>query len=74
MHDKLLDILNTTMTGVGMDALESLDANADLRDDLQIDSITLAELTVNIDEAFNSDINAEGQVGTVGDILKQLEK
>ena len=62
------------MTGVGMDALESLDANADLRDDLQIDSITLAELTVNIDEAFNSDINAEGQVGTVGDILKQLEK
>ncbi len=74
MQDKLLDVLNNTLEGVGLDAIERLDANADLRDDLQIDSITFAELIVNIDEAFSCNINAEGQVNTVGDILKQLER
>ena len=74
MQDKLLNVINTTMKGVGLDAIESLDAKADLRDDLQIDSITFAELIVNIDEAFGCNINAEGQVNAVGDILEQLQK
>ncbi len=74
MQDKLLDVLNNTLKGVGLDAVETLNANADLRDDLQIDSITFAELIVNIDEAFSCNINAEGQVNTVGDILEQLQK
>jgi len=74
MQDKLLDVLNNTLKGVGLDTIETLDANADLRDDLQIDSITFAELIVNIDEAFSCNINAEGQVNTVGDILEQLQK
>ena len=74
MQDKLLSILNDTMQSVGLDAIETLDTNADLRDDLQIDSITFAELIVNIDEAFSCNINAEGQVNTVGDILEQLER
>ena len=74
MQDKLLDVLNNTLKGVGLDAVETLNANADLSDDLQIDSITFAELIVNIDEAFGCNINAEGQVNTVGGILKQLEK
>ena len=74
MQDKLLDVLNNTLKGVGLDLIETLDANADLRDDLQIDSITFAELIVNIDETFGCNINAEGQVNTVGDILEQLQK
>lgn len=74
MQDKLLAILNTTMKGVGLDTIETLEVDADLREDIQIDSITFAELMVNIDTAFSCNINAEGQVNTVGDILKQLEK
>jgi len=71
--DKLTKIINTVLTNIGLEAVEELRPEMDLRDDLQIDSISFAELIVHIDEEFGVDVNQEGQVNTVGDIQKQLE-
>jgi len=71
--DKLKTIINTVLTNIGLDAVEELRPEMDLRDDLQIDSISFAELIVHIDEEFGIDVNSDGQVNTVGDIQKQLE-
>jgi len=70
--DKLKTIINKVLTNIGLDALEKLQPEMDLRDDLQIDSISFAELIVLIDEEYGIDVNSEGQINTVGDIQKQL--
>lgn len=70
--DKLTTIINKVLTNIGLDAVEELRPEMDLRDDLQIDSISFAELIVHIDEEFGVDVNKEGQINTVGDIQKQL--
>jgi len=70
--DKLTTIINTVLTNIGLDAVEELRPEMDLRDDLQIDSISFAELIVHIDEEFGIDVNSEGQINTVGDIQKRL--
>jgi len=72
--DKLKTVINKVLTNIGLDAVEQLRPEMDLRDDLQIDSISFAELIVHIDEEFGIDVNQEGQVNTVGDIQKQLLK
>jgi len=72
--DKLKTVINKVLTNIGLDAVEELRPEMDLRDDLQIDSISFAELIVHIDEEFGIDVNQEGQVNTVGDIQKQLLK
>jgi len=38
--DKLTTIINTVLTNIGLDAVEELRPEMDLRDDLQIDSIS----------------------------------
>ncbi len=70
--DKLTTIINKVLTNIGLDAVEELRPEMDLRDDLQIDSISFAELIVHIDEEFGIDVNKEGQINTVGDIQQQL--
>ncbi len=70
--DKLTTIINTILTNIGLDAIKELRPEMDLRDDLQIDSISFAELLVHIDEEFGIDVNKEGQINTIGDIQKQL--
>ena len=43
-----------------------------LREDLNLDSFDLAELTVKIEDEFDIDIFEEGLVLTVGEILNKL--
>jgi acyl carrier protein len=45
-----------------------------LRSDIGFDSLDLAELTVNIEEAYGVDIFEDGFVETLGDILKKVNK
>ena len=43
-----------------------------LKNDLELDSISIAELIASIDVVFDTDINSEGMVETVGDIQNRL--
>jgi acyl carrier protein len=46
----------------------------DLRDDLGMDSMDLAYLTVLIEDEYNVDIFADGLISKVSDILNKLNE
>ena len=52
--------------------VETLTEKMRLREDLNLDSFDLAELTVKIEDEFDIDIFEDGLVLTVGEILNKL--
>lgn len=49
-----------------------IDNNTSLKNDLGLDSLSLAELTVYIEDEFGVDIFEDGIVETVGEIYEKL--
>lgn len=45
-----------------------------LRNDLGLDSLNLAQLTVMIEDEYNVDIFEEGNVETIGEILAKIKE
>jgi len=71
--DQLLLIINEMREEDGREPLEILEDSMDLREDLVLDSLMLAELTVRIESEFNVDIFEDGIVQTVGEIIAKIE-
>ncbi|MFJ8102459.1 phosphopantetheine-binding protein [Lysinibacillus sp. NPDC096212] len=71
--DKLLLIINEMREEAGFESIESLEASMDLREDLRLDSLMLAELTVRTEDEFGVDIFEEGIVQTIGEIIAKIE-
>ncbi len=74
MDSKLVEILNTVRVNSGLSPLASYSKDLDLRDDLEFDSISIAELVASVDITFNSNVNEDGMVQTVGDIQDKLKE
>ena len=74
MNDKLISIFNIVREGAGLEALNVINDQMDLRDDIGFDSFNLAELTVHVEEEFGVDIFEDGIVNTVGEIKAKLDK
>jgi acyl carrier protein len=73
MNEKdLLMIINTILSNANKKQIDKLNANAKLKDDLGLDSLNLAELTVRIEHITGVDIFEKGLILTVGEILKQF--
>ena len=72
MDQKLLEILNKVLLNSGLEKLETISENLNLRDDLQLDSISIAELIASVDVAFDADVNSGDMVVTLGDIKNKL--
>lgn len=72
--EKLLDIINTVLTNADMQPVTEINADTHLRDELNLDSINLAELTVRIEEEYDVDIFEDGIVQTIGEIETILKK
>ena len=72
MESKLLEVVNTVLRNAGIPPVDELTADMDLKKDLELDSISVAELIASIDVAFDTDINAEGMIEKVGDIQNRL--
>lgn len=71
--DQLLAIINEMREEAGKSEIEKLMPSMDLRNDLEMDSLMLAELTVRFEAEFDIDIFEDGLVQTIGEILKKLE-
>lgn len=54
--------------------MEKLDHQLSLRNDLGMDSINLAELSVRIEDVFGIDVFEHGMVQTVGEILEKIQR
>lgn len=71
--ENLITIINTVLANRGKQTVESINENTSLRDDLGLDSLDLAELTVRIEADYNVDIFENGVVTTVGEILALIK-
>lgn len=69
---QLLLIVNQVLGNKQRPSLSSLRAEDRLREDLGLDSLDLAELTVRIEDAFSVDVFADGLVRTIGEIEAKL--
>ena len=69
---ELLAIVNEMREEAGKTTIEKLEHSMDLRDDLELDSLMLAELTVRVEDEFDIDIFEDGIIQTIGDILIKI--
>ena len=74
MKEKVLSIINEIRAAKEMAPIASICAETKLREDLNLTSFDLAELTVKIEDEFDIDIFEDGLVSTVGEIFAKLEK
>lgn len=72
MEKKILEIVNNIRESKGLSLKYKLEATDNLRNDLDLTSFDLAELTVKIEDEFDIDIFEDGLVSTVGEILEKL--
>lgn len=74
MNAKVLEIINGIRAAKGLAPLDTINADTKLREDLNLTSFDLAELTVKIEDEFDIDIFEDGLVSTMGEIFAKLEK
>lgn len=68
----LLKIINEILEEEGLETVEELKRELELKDDLNLDSMMLAELTVKIEDETGIDIFEDGVVRTIGEIMDRL--
>lgn len=73
MENKVLEIVNSIRESKGLSKINELNLFDKLRDDLELTSFDLAELTVKIEDEFDIDIFEDGLVSTVGEIFEKLK-
>jgi acyl carrier protein len=71
MKDKVNDIIMRIANSDSIVTIK-IDNSTTLKNDLGLDSLSLAELTVYIEDEFGVDIFEDGIVETVGEIYEKL--
>lgn len=72
MEDKLLNIINTVLENSDLETKDALSMSMSLRDDLGLDSLALAELTVRIEESYGVDIFKDGNISSIQELVNKL--
>lgn len=70
----LRNVINQVLRESGRPAFDKIDSTMRLKQDLELDSLDLAVLTVKIEAETGIDVFASGVVETVGQILEKLER
>lgn len=74
MKHKILEFVNDIRAAKDVPLIAEICAENNLRDDLDMTSFDLAELTVKIEDEFDIDIFEDGLVNTIGEIYEKLSK
>jgi acyl carrier protein len=72
VENKILEIINTILENRNSKILTELRPEMHLRNDIGLDSLGLAELTVRIELEYDIDIFEDGLIYNISDILKKL--
>lgn len=68
----MIDVINTVLANRSKPLIQELNESTSLRDDLELDSLDLAELTVRIEAEFDVDVFKDGLVGTIGELVEKI--
>ena len=74
MEKKLLEIINTIRSNRSQEDLSEITPGMHLRNDLGLDSLDLAELTVRIEVEYDVDVFEDGIVNTISEIMVKINK
>lgn len=72
--EHIKEIINTVLKNREKPEIKELTKDTNLRNDLGLDSLDLAELTVRIEVEYDIDIFEDGIISTVGEILEKINK
>lgn len=72
--EKLISLINEIREEKGLEKVNDVTSETDLRIDLGFDSFDLALLTAQLEDEYSIDVFEGGVVRTVGEILQKLEK
>lgn len=72
MKKELLETINVVCENADLKQFKDLTEDLHLRNDIGLDSLNLAELTVRLEEQFGVDIFEDSIVSTVGEIMEKL--
>jgi len=73
-QERLKEIINIILEKNDRQPLNTLQFDLSLRNDLGMDSLDLAELTVRIEDEFGVDIFEDGMIDTIQEILDKINK
>lgn len=73
-QERLKEIINIILEKNDRQPLNTLQFDLSLRNDLGMDSLDLAELTVRIEDQFGVDIFEDEIVDTIQQILEKIDK
>lgn len=74
METKVLEIINEIRVVKGLTPISVMNPAMTLRDDLNLTSFDLAELTVKLEDEFDIDIFEDGLVSTLGEVFNKLNR
>jgi len=69
---KLLQLINDVLRNKGQPELPAIEGDPHLREDLKLDSLDLAELTVRVEERFGIDVFEAGVVSRYREIENRV--
>lgn len=72
-QENLLEIINSILENKGDKKVSVINGNMDLRNDLGLTSLDLAELTVKIEDITDIDIFEDGLINTIEEIYFKLK-
>lgn len=72
-NENLLKIVNTVLKNRSKTAISRITPDMNLREDIGLDSLDLAELTVRIEVEYDIDVFENGVVVTIGEILSKIQ-
>ncbi len=67
-------LINEVLEESGRDPIASFDSNARLRNDLGLDSLDLAVLTVKLEANTGVDVFRDGLVHTVSEVIAKIDE
>ena len=70
--ETIKNIVNTIRENKGLEPVIDVTEQTHLRDQLELDSLDLAELTVRLEKETGVDVFADGIVQTVGEVLERI--
>lgn len=74
MEEKILEIINYVLEKNDKEKIERFNMNLSLRNDLKLDSLDLAELTVRIEDEFDVDIFEDDIIDSLEEVIAIIRR